>query len=123
MGETSTAVVVLAGVALSTVGIILVLVAVCLGFVALFSFLFWVKKPLALERHSGNPILKPIPEHWWESQAVFNPAAFVHNDRIHMLYRAMGQDGISRIGYASSPDGIHFDQRLQYPVYDHGAGF
>lgn len=34
-----------------------------------------------------------------------------------MLYRAMGEDGISRFGYAISPDGIHFD-RLAYPVYE-----
>jgi predicted GH43/DUF377 family glycosyl hydrolase len=34
------------------------------------------------------------------------------------LYRALGRDGISRIGYASSSDGAHFDVRLEYPVYD-----
>ena len=70
-----------------------------------------------------NPLLGPLPEHWWESEAVFNPAAFVHGGRVHLLYRAMGHDGVSRIGYASSADGIHFDERLPYPVYDRGAGF
>jgi predicted GH43/DUF377 family glycosyl hydrolase len=34
----------------------------------------------------------------------------------------MGGDGISRIGYASSTDGIHFD-RLPYPVYSPDRGF
>jgi predicted GH43/DUF377 family glycosyl hydrolase len=29
----------------------------------------------------------------------------------------LGADGISRIGYASSKDGINFDERLSYPVY------
>ena len=123
MGEASVTAVVLAGVALSTFGIILVFIALFLGFSALCAFLFWGKKPPALTRSKKNPILKPIPEHWWESEAVFNPAAFVYDGRVHLLYRAMGVDGISRIGYASSPDGIHFDQRLPYPVYDQGAGF
>ncbi len=34
-----------------------------------------------------------------------------------MLFRAMGEDGISRFGYASSTDGLHFD-RQDYPVYE-----
>lgn len=55
--------------------------------------------------------------------AVFNPAAFYDRGRIHLLYRAMGPDGVSRIGYASSPDGIHFDERLDYPVYTPSHGF
>jgi predicted GH43/DUF377 family glycosyl hydrolase len=69
-----------------------------------------------LHRHAHNPIMEPTT-YEWESEAVFNPAAFVHDERVHLLYRAMGPDGISRIGYASSPDGIHFDDRLDYPVY------
>jgi predicted GH43/DUF377 family glycosyl hydrolase len=87
---------------------------------ALGLFLFWLKEtrtPLNLLRFVHNPILSPDPSHWWESQAVFNPAAIVVGDRVHLLYRALGDDGISRIGYASSSDGIHFDQRLPHPVY------
>lgn len=77
---------------------------------------------LSLHRSPRNPILSPrIFE--WESQAVFNPAAFTDNGRVHLLYRAMGSDGISRIGYASSADGINFDERLEYPVYTPSHGF
>ena len=89
-------------------------------------FLFWwhqIRRPLALVREKENPILKPIREHWWESEAVFNPAAFYHDGRVHLFYRAMGHDGISRIGYASSKDGIHFDVRLPYPVFEPRPGF
>ncbi len=68
-------------------------------------------------RFAKNPILSPDREHWWESEAVFNPAAIVVGGRVHLLYRALGRDGISRIGYASSQDGIHFDERLPHPVY------
>ncbi len=72
--------------------------------------------PPHLERFQNNPILSPIQSHWWESEAVFNPATWYDGSRVHMLYRALGKDGVSRIGYASSSDGIHFD-RLPYPVF------
>jgi predicted GH43/DUF377 family glycosyl hydrolase len=70
-----------------------------------------------LTRLAENPVLEPIASHWWESEAVFNPAAVVEGGRVHLFYRALGRDGVSRIGYASSADGIHFDQRLPSPVY------
>lgn len=69
-----------------------------------------------LHRFPQNPVLSPTLLEW-ESEAVFNPAAFCDNGRIHLLYRAMGPDGVSRIGYASSADGVHFDERLSYPIY------
>ena len=69
-----------------------------------------------LHRFARNPILSPT-FYEWESHAVFNPAAFTDGERVHLLYRAMGPDGISRLGYASSADGIHFDERLSYPVF------
>jgi predicted GH43/DUF377 family glycosyl hydrolase len=70
-----------------------------------------------MERYLGNPILQPIEEHAWESREVFNPAAVYLNDKVHLLYRAVGHDNISRIGYATSTDGIHIDERLSEPVY------
>ena len=93
---------------------------------ALALILYWLARtyrPLRLHRHAHNPVLRPLPEHWWESEAVFNPAAVYHDGRVHLFYRALGKDGISRVGYASSADGIHFDERLPYPVFDRGAGF
>lgn len=73
-------------------------------------------KPL-VEKFHGNPIMEPAYNSHWESQAVFNPGAVVYGGRVHLFYRALGADGMSRIGYASSKDGIHFDERLTYPVY------
>jgi len=75
-----------------------------------------------LQRSERNPILSPTSFEW-ESEAVFNPAAFTDNGRVHLLYRALGPDGVSRIGYASSSDGINFDERLNYPVYEPTSGF
>ncbi|MFH1365940.1 MAG: hypothetical protein ABIG99_00905 [Patescibacteria group bacterium] len=75
------------------------------------------KIPALVKRFKGNPIIDPAHNSPWESEAVFNPGAVVHNGRVHLFYRALGSDGVSRIGYASSKDGIHFDERLPYPVF------
>ena len=71
-----------------------------------------------MNRFEGNPILEPIEHHPWESSCVFNAAATMFGGRIHMLYRAMGEDKISRLGYASSKDGYRFDERLPTPVFE-----
>ena len=90
----------------------------------ILAYYWWrrVDAPLRLHRLAQNPILAPKAENGWEASAVFNPAAFVDGGKVHLLYRAMGYDGISRIGYAWSTDAVHFT-RLPYPVYDEGAGF
>ena len=66
---------------------------------------------LLLKKVPENPILKPRPEHTWESWQTFNPAAVYVDGRVHLLYRALGHDGISQLGYASSSDGINIDER------------
>jgi predicted GH43/DUF377 family glycosyl hydrolase len=71
-----------------------------------------------MRRFQGNPILKPISEHTWEKRAVFNAAALHVRGRVHILYRAVGSDGISRLGYASSSDGYSIEERLSSPVFE-----
>jgi len=75
-----------------------------------------LNKEIKLVRSMKNPILEPR-SYSWESQASFNPGAIYLGGKVHLFYRALGDDGISRIGYASSLDGINFDERLVYPVY------
>ncbi len=75
-------------------------------------------KSFLLERRPENPVLPPNPKHSWESRGAFNPGAIQDdNGIIHLLYRAVGSDGVSRFGYASSMDGIHFKRELTYPVF------
>jgi beta-1,2-mannobiose phosphorylase / 1,2-beta-oligomannan phosphorylase len=69
-----------------------------------------------LKKSPLNPILKPGTTPW-TAESVMNPAALVLGGRTHLVYRAIGMDGVSRLGYASSPDGIVFDNRLPYPVF------
>ncbi len=70
---------------------------------------------MRLERHPASPLLYPNPLHEWEAKNVFNAAVTVHNGLYHMHYRAQGNDYISRIGYAVSADGLHWN-RLAEPV-------
>ena len=74
-----------------------------------------------MERFSDNPILMPIEKHGWESREVFNPAAIYLDGKVHLLYRATGNDGVSRLGYASSLDGYSIKERLPNPVFEPSA--
>lgn len=69
-----------------------------------------------VERVKENPILKPDPSHPWEKKAVFNAAAVDLGGSVHLLYRAMGDENTSVLGYASSKGGIKF-KRLDAPAY------
>ena len=57
----------------------------------------------------------------WECEDTFNPGAAVYKGKVVVLYRAEDNYGkgigkrTSRIGYASSEDGVHF-KRLKRPV-------
>ncbi len=66
-----------------------------------------------IRRFAHNPILGPLPEHAWESEAAFNGCPVVDQGITHLVYRAVSQEHISSIGYAASSDDIHFSQRRQ----------
>jgi len=101
-----------------------------------------------LSKPEENPVLKadstftfvcPVTQEitQWQKADVFNPAAIVKDEKIHMLFRAEDNpDAIlggrtSRIGLAYSEDGIHFTKHptpVLYPdsgefmVYDYPGG-
>ena len=90
---------------------------------ALFSSSFRTKvakvlhlKYPVLARPPQNPILKPGASPW-TAEAVMNPAAILIDGRTHLIFRAIGMDGVSRLGYASSADGITFNEVFPYPIY------
>ncbi|MCK9371554.1 glycosidase, partial [Candidatus Dojkabacteria bacterium] len=64
-----------------------------------------------------NPIIIPKAENKWEAKATFNPAAIYLEGKTHILYRTLSEDNTSFIGYASSKDGFHIDERLETPIY------
>lgn len=69
------------------------------------------------KRYNKNPILLPKKENKWESKAVFNPAAIYLDGKTHILYRTLGSDNTSYIGYASTKDGFNLLERLSDPIY------
>jgi predicted GH43/DUF377 family glycosyl hydrolase len=64
----------------------------------------------AWQRASNDPIIAPRGD-GWESAGTFNPSVVVQNGQVVMLYRAQDRNGTSRLGYATSVDGIHFIRR------------
>jgi len=70
-----------------------------------------------LRKYEKNPILKPRKEYSWESKRVFNCAAVYEKGKVHIIYRAQGKDGISRLGYASSSDGFSIEERWDGPIF------
>ncbi len=78
---------------------------------------FGIDNPFYFKRYKNNPIIKPIKEHDWEAKAVFNPAAILLDNKVHILYRTFSSDNTSFIGYASSKNGFDIDERLPDPIY------
>ena len=99
------------------------------------------EKPWAIgpfSRPDGvNPVISPLATTFpcpmrkedvkWEESDTFNPAATVRGDRVVVLYRAEDHSGkgigrrTSRIGYAESKDGFHFQRQpspILYPAED-----
>ena len=70
-----------------------------------------------LKRH-GGPILTPDKDLAWEREGVFNPGIIKREEDIVMLYRAIGERNnyISRIGLATSTDGVSFKRGAVEPV-------
>ena len=75
-----------------------------------------VVKTLQLVRFPHNPIIEP--RHYsWESKATFNSAAFIEDDKVHLIYRAIGDDDLSVLGYASSSNGYSLEERPTHAIY------
>jgi predicted GH43/DUF377 family glycosyl hydrolase len=76
--------------------------------------------------NDGRPILSPQGK-GFEARGVFNPAVIKSGDRFVMLYRAQDAQGISRLGYASSTDGVTFRREPEPALspeaeYERGGG-
>jgi len=50
-------------------------------------------------------------------KATFNPAAIYADRRVHLLYRAIGGNDMSVLGYASSEDGVTISERMEEPAF------
>lgn len=74
---------------------------------------------LDLKRSKKNPIIEPESGRHWESKATFNPTAFYHDGKVHIIYRAIGDSDHSVLGYAGSDDGFTIKDTFPNPAYFH----
>lgn len=76
---------------------------------------------MKLEKYSGNPILRPVPQNSWEASVATNPAAWYDKDarEFIMIYRAAGHDDkhLVVLGLARSKDGFHFERCSDQPLF------
>jgi len=78
-----------------------------------------------LKRFTGNPLFKARYDltidvkgekiHW--ERLVYNAGAIRLNGVTYIFYRALGEDGFSRIGLWWSRDGYKEDGRLPFPIF------
>ena len=76
---------------------------------------------IAVDWSSSTPLISPTPS-GTASAGTFNPAAVRRGATTILLYREQDTGGTSRIGYASSADGVHFtirDQPVLTPETDY----
>jgi len=76
---------------------------------------------ITVEWSSPTPLISPAPS-GPASAGAFNPAAVRVEGKTILLYRQQDSAGTSRIGYASSKDGVHFtvgEQPVLVPEADY----
>ena len=72
-----------------------------------------------LSRHRENPVISPKSTdlRHWMSEGTFNPTAVNIDGDVHILFRAIGKDGVSKVGYALSKDGYNIDYISPEPAF------
>lgn len=66
--------------------------------------------------HPTEPLLKPR-DLAWQKNGILNPGVTIYNGRIVLLFRAVGADHVSRLGVATSGDGVRFDSSEDEAVF------
>ncbi|MDO8270033.1 MAG: hypothetical protein Q7T54_05200 [Candidatus Levybacteria bacterium] len=75
------------------------------------------QKETRFTRYESNPIIIPSGKYPFMARAVYSPTAIYLDGKVHLLYRAQANDGVSTFGYATSLDGLTIDENLTEPVF------
>lgn len=67
---------------------------------------------------AANPVLSP--SEWWETKGIRAGSIIFENSLYKMWYSGRDSNGISRIGYATSPDGVAWTKYGGNPVVSNG---
>ena len=73
-------------------------------------------------KHPSNPVLKEGAQGSWEEGHVGTPSVIKDGSTYHMLYGSKDSSDISRIGYATSSDGIQWTKSSNNPQLNPGLG-
>jgi predicted GH43/DUF377 family glycosyl hydrolase len=71
--------------------------------------------------HPSEPLLKPRNLDW-EQNGILNPGVTIYDGKILLLYRAVGDDHVSRLGIATTTDGSTFEYMSDQPAYSPDPG-
>ncbi|HRH27096.1 MAG TPA: hypothetical protein PLZ99_03000 [Parcubacteria group bacterium] len=74
-------------------------------------------REIGFHRIGEGALMKPRKNVPWESKAIFNPAAIDIDGVARILYRAMGEDNTSVVGYAESVNATDISYIHDKPVY------
>ncbi len=74
-------------------------------------------KQIGFDRIGDGVLMRPRKGVAWEEKAIFNPAAIDIGGVVRILYRAMGNDNTSVIGYAESENTIDVSLVSDKPAY------
>jgi uncharacterized repeat protein (TIGR01451 family) len=72
-------------------------------------------------KSGGNPVLVPGQSGAWDAAGVYAPSVIYDGGVYKMWYRGRDTNGIGRIGYATSPDGITWTKSGNNPVLNVGS--
>jgi predicted GH43/DUF377 family glycosyl hydrolase len=70
---------------------------------------------MLFKRYEKNPVICPGDSDY-EKLYTYNPAAIVHDNKIYLIYRAEGENGISSLCLAVSEDGYNFKKHDNNPI-------
>ncbi len=70
-------------------------------------------------KHQNNPVLTPVPN-FWESNAV-GINTVVRTNGLYQMWYGGGDGSISRLGYAVSADGVHWERYGNNPILAPGG--
>lgn len=74
-------------------------------------------KEVGFERIGDGALMRPRKNIPWEEKAIFNPAAIDVDGVVRILYRAMGNDNTSVVGYAESQNASEVSFISDKPAY------
>lgn len=74
-------------------------------------------REIGFHRIGEGALIKPRKDIPWEEKAIFNPAAIDLGGIVRILYRAMGNDNTSVIGYAESINSTDISFIYDKPIY------